>query len=190
MLDVLTVLFWTIAYILIIIHGFRSLKSAIVYMPILSGGLNLAWEINAWMASGGLWGHVIWTLLDVIIFAINFILLLRRKRVFAALYLVGEIVVIISLEILFCWQDGMLITVFVIDFIMAIEYFLEKDCTARGKGIIGVLRLLGDLCAWIMCNDNLIIVFLLGSGVLLLNLLYLNKCYQSRGNTNKEVSKV
>ena len=47
MLDILQIILWTLTYALIIGFGFRYRKMPVLFMPLLAGTLNFAWEINS-----------------------------------------------------------------------------------------------------------------------------------------------
>ena len=71
MLDILQVILWAVTYVLICFYGIKYRNERKRMMPLFSGSLNIAWEINALVWSKGFWGHIIWLLLDVIIFSLN-----------------------------------------------------------------------------------------------------------------------
>ena len=73
MLNHLTVIFWTLAYVIIVLCGIQNRKSHLLLMPLIAGSLNFAWEINALLLSIGFYGHVLWTGLDVLIVVIMFV---------------------------------------------------------------------------------------------------------------------
>ncbi|MCD7859388.1 MAG: hypothetical protein LUH51_04350 [Firmicutes bacterium] len=71
--------------------------------------------------------------------------------------------------------DGMLISVFSIDIIMAAEYIARAGSVApHGRIPIAVTKLLGDLFAWLCYARYSVFVAAVGFVVLLLNLFYLS----------------
>lgn len=71
--------------------------------------------------------------------------------------------------------DGMLISVFSIDLIMAAEYITRaRSIAPHGRIPIAVTKLLGDLFAWLCYAQNSVFVAVTGFVVLLLNLFYLS----------------
>lgn len=80
----------------------------------------------------------------------------------------------------------MLISSFVIDIIMAVEYVCTiKHISPRGRTIIGVFRLIGDLFAWLVNKGFSVIVFVIGAIVLLINLLYVAYCFELEKNNSR-----
>ena len=62
---------------------------------------------------------------------------------------------------------------------MAVEYVCTiKHISPRGRTIIGVFRLIGDLFAWLVNKGFSVIVFVIGAIVLLINLLYVAYCFE------------
>lgn len=94
----------------------------------------------------------------------------------------------------YCWAlrgfsitsfDGMLISSFVIDIIMAVEYMCSIiHISPRGRTIIGIFRLLGDLFAW-FANKESTVVFVIGGVVLLINLFYVAYCFELEKNNSR-----
>lgn len=145
-------------------------------MPLIAGSLNFAWEINALLLSRGFYGHVLWTGLDVLIVFHNVRFLEKGKR---KKYLLLIVVFILVLYGMFRIPnvDGQRISVFAIDLIMAIEYVLcAKQIAPQGRISVGVLKLLGDLFAWLSNMQSSLFVAVCGVIVLLLNLFYLAIC--------------
>ena len=151
-------------------------------MPLIAGSLNFAWEINALLLSRGFYGHVLWTGLDVLIVFHNVRFLEKGKR---KKYLLLIVVFILVLYGMFRIPnvDGQRISVFAIDLIMAIEYVLcAKQIAPQGRISVGVLKLLGDLFAWLF-------VAVCGVIVLLLNLFYLAICLEQSSHSRKKVQR-
>ena len=116
MLNHLTVIFWTLAYVIIVLCGIQNRKSHLLLMPLIAGSLNFAWEINALLLSRGFYGHVLWTGLDVLIVVHNVRFLEKGKR---KKYLLLIVVFILVLYGMFRIPnvDGQRISVFAIDLI-------------------------------------------------------------------------
>lgn len=114
MLNHLTVIFWTLAYVIIVLCGIQNRKSHLLLMPLIAGSLNFAWEINALLLSRGFYGHVLWTGLDVLIVVHNVRFLEKGKR---KKYLLLIVVFILVLYGMFRIPnvDGQRISVFAID---------------------------------------------------------------------------
>ena len=72
--------------------------------------------------------------------------------------------------------NGLLISSFVIDVIMAFEFiYALKKISSDGIILIGVCRLLGDMFAWLSNLKTSGFVMIAGSTVLCVNVFYL--CY-------------
>ena len=152
-------------------------------MPLIAGSLNFAWEINALLLSRGFYGHVLWTGLDVLIVVHNVRFLEKGKR---KKYLLLIVVFILVLYGMFRIPnvDGQRISVFAIDLIMAIEYVLcAKQIAPQGRISVGVLKLLGDLFAWLSNMQSSVFVAVCGLIVLLLNLFYLAICLEQSSHS-------
>ena len=72
-------IFWGLCYLSIVLCIFVFRKEKFIFMPLISGGLNLAWEILAVRTSRGYWIHIVWIVLDLIIFAYNLYCLKNTK---------------------------------------------------------------------------------------------------------------
>ena len=71
MFDTLQIVFWSITYCLIIFFDLKHREDHAFLMPPIAGVFNLAWELNAAIHSLGFWGHLVWLLLDLVIFSNN-----------------------------------------------------------------------------------------------------------------------
>lgn len=126
---------------------------------------------------GGYLIHIAWFTLDLVI-VITYLLLCKKlylKKVFFVLiYLVVLLVLVFSFNM---WSSGMLISCFVIDFVMAVEYFIysSKEAFPANRLSISIcsLKLCGDLCAWIYYMEKSRFVLVVGFLVLILNILCL-----------------
>ncbi len=173
MIEILLGSFWSITYLLIVIFSIKYHKSKRIYMPLISGAMNFGWEIHALIMSNGYWMHVIWLLLDVVIISYNFYALQGWKK--RVLYSIFTGLCIVALFFVFraTLFNGMLISSFVIDIIMAVEYLVfVKKISANGRVLIGFFRLLGDLFAWLGNKDYYVFVFVAGLIVIAVNLTY------------------
>lgn len=172
--DYLQAIFWSLAYILIIVYNIRYKTLGI---PVISISSNFAWEtvalINDIKSNSFDLIHVIWIALDILIVITYFVfcepLYTKHKFPLLLLYLIEVIVFLI----VFGRNNGMLLSSFVIDLTMAIEYVIyslnKKLKFNYVLFAIFVTKLFGDLCAWLYYKafDNQ--VLLIGIIVLLLN---------------------
>lgn len=154
-------------------------------MPLFSGSLNFAWEINALYKSGMI-GRAVWAILDVVILVHNFRLLSAKKRIvytgWAGIAAVALFFTFNSFGIKF-----MLVSSFVIDTVIAVEYLVfVKKIARNGKILIGITRTLGDAAAWLAYAKETIFVGIAGAVVLILNLLYLSCCFEEESKAKKE----
>lgn len=178
---VLTIFFWALTYAVIVFYGFRYWKEHPVLMPLVSGSLNIAWELNAFIREIHFLGFVIWTVLDVAIVAINIHHI--RKRSMKVLYIAATAMATCILWGVFNMPgiDGKFLSVYVLDLIMAVEYIvMRRHISGRGKKTIAVTKTLGDLFAW-MCNMKFLVsAAVIGPIVLVLNCVYVYYCFIDR----------
>ena len=129
--DWLQILLWTAVYITVVFNGIKYRHERPLIMPYLPGALNFAWEVNAFSVSGGMPGHILWLGLDTIILVLN-IRNIRgwEKRI---LYLLGIGALILGLWYIFSATeyDGMLISAFIIDLIMALVFVLRVHAISK-----------------------------------------------------------
>lgn len=187
MLDNLQALFWSITYVLIIIAGFKSQKIKMVSMPYIAGVLNFAWEVIAlYLTRGSNWIHVSWFILDLFIVFIGYRFLVERKR--KVIYLTAILIFVILLKYIFNLNNGMLISVFVIDLIMAIVYLVQiKQMSPYLKIPVAATKLIGDLFAGLFYFKELKLVAVIAVIVFLCNLVYLVLCIIEYKTTDKKV---
>lgn len=179
--DVMQALFWSAAYILIIIFNIKYKYTA---MPLFALINNFAWEsvalardILSGVSGVGHLIHIAWFTLDLAI-AVTYLLLCKKlyfKEIFSVLiYVIFLLVFIFSFNM---WPSGMLISSFVIDFTMAVEYFIysSKEAFLANRLSISIcsLKLYGDLCAWIYYMDYSRFILVIGFFVLILNIMCL-----------------
>lgn len=68
----------------------------------------------------------------------------------------------------------MLVSSFVIDLIMAIDFIVENNLVSKkGSVVIAITKLIGDACAGIYYCRNGIFIFILSVLVFMINLFYL-----------------
>ncbi len=185
MLDTAQILFWTATYLLIVIDSFRDKK---LRMPLTAGMLNFVWELNALVYSPH-WGHVLWLTLNVIILWFNLRYIAKKSgNTYMYLYVLGMVAAVAGLYAIFRipGDDGMLISAFTIDAIMAVDYLLSfKRIDTRGKIAIAVTKLLGDLFALLAYCKESVFVVVAGILVLILNLFYLSACLEERADIHR-----
>lgn len=172
MFDALSVIFWGITYILIVVFSIKNRTSKIRSISLLPPILNFSWELNALIVSQGFWGHIVWLGLDVlvVIACVAFINGLKKQLLYLAALPLGALL----FYLLFRVDMGMLMSSFVIDLIMAVCFFVERKKLLRdGKIIIAITKLLGDLAAVIHYAPYSIIILIIGICVFVLNTAYL-----------------
>ena len=171
--DLLQALFWSATYVLIIIFNikYRSLG-----IPPIAMATNFAWETTALIRYGSAI-HIAWFSLDLIIIITYFMLCkpvyLRQKLYLPILYVVEMAAFYAIFE-----AGGMLLSSFVIDCTMAIEYLIyiyntadERQPTQAPLLLIALCstKLIGDLFAWIYYQEFSKTVFVIGILVFSLN---------------------
>lgn len=183
MINILLIIFWSLSYGCICFYIARYSNEKRLFMPYIAGALNWGWEINALLKSKGYWGHIIWLTLDCIILFYNIYLLKKANQQF--IYIIFVLVITLILYYIFSLStiDGMLLSSFIIDIIMALEYlFIIRSLSSHGRFLIGSFRLLGDMFAWIRNMQYSGIVLLIGILVLIINIFYLCYCLQLHKN--------
>lgn len=181
LLDCFNVLFWSCAYLLMVISGWKRENE--LFMPLICGGICWAWELNALMETG-LWGHVLWFALDTAILVHNIRYLSGYKR-FA--YIGYVFLLTVLMHAVFGLANGMLYSSWLLDVAIGIEYLtLAKKISVHNRALIGVFRLLGDLGAYMAyMNDPLVAVC--GAISLLLDVAFLAwHLEQASGSMSKQ----
>lgn len=196
MLDILQIILWTLTYALIIGFGFRYRKMPVLFMPLLAGTLNFAWEINSliyqWVISQKLnFGCLVWTILDIVIYIQNvrYLIINKKKnsRIVFYLLLLPAFIALFYMMFRLPGFNGQLIIVFVIDCIMAAEFFVcVKKISSHGRIPIAITKLWGDLFAWLYYMKFSDFIVFIGVVVLLLNLLYLAFCLEENAALSKK----
>ena len=177
--DLLQALFWSATYVLIIIF---NIKYRTLGIPPIAMATNFAWETTALIRYGSVI-HIAWFSLDLIIVITYFTLCkpvyFRQKFYLPILYVVEMTVFYVVFK-----AGGMLLSSFIIDCTMAIEYLIyilyiymenERQPTQAPPILIALCstKLIGDLFAWIYYKEFSKIVFVIGIVVFLLNALCL-----------------
>ena len=180
MLDTLQILFWSITYVLVIIAGFLSRNIRKVSMPYVAGILNFGWEICALCNSNGFWGHILWLSLDLlIVFWGVFYLQSNYQRI---IYILALTVCTVGLWYVFMIPAGMLISVFVIDLIMAINFLIQrKKLSLKMKTPIAITKLLGDTFAGLYYAPQSNLIGIIACVVFMCNICYLYLCLEESG---------
>jgi len=175
MLDTLQIVFWSITYVLIIIAGSQSKILRKVSMPYIAGILNFSWEIRALYNSNGFWGHIMWLTLDLAIVYFSFKYIPTNKGQY--IYTLSIIISTFLLLYIFTLSNGMLFSVFIIDFIMAICFLVDrKKLSPKLKVPIAVTKLIGDTFAGLYYAPQSIFIAGLAGLVLFCNMAYLYLC--------------
>ncbi len=172
--DLFQAIFWSITYLLIIWYGCQN-KDSNIQMPFLAGSLNIAWEIAAVIFSAGYLGHILWMLLDIVIFIQNIRKIKKLK--FICLYVGITLFWVVLFHIFFRLpkMNGMLISSFFIDFIMAVTYVVaEKRISMMGKVPIATTKMIGDIFAWLFYLRQSVFVAMIGFLIFIVNLFYLS----------------
>jgi len=189
MLDNLQIIFWSVTYVLIIAAGWRSRARKQVSMPYVAGVLNFGWELCALQQSQGFWGHILWLGLDVVIYSIGFLFLDAEKRWQIYLYIILTYAVTAGCWFLFVLPDGMLISVFVIDLIMAAMFLVDrKRLSPELKVPIAGFKLVGDAFAGACYGAGEPVVAVLATLVFLCNVWYLWLCCRERYSSERKIN--
>ncbi len=180
--DLINLIMWSVTYFLIIIQNIIHREKKAMLMPCIAGCFNLAWEINAFISSGGFWGHWLWLLLDIciLIFTCRYLKATNRKP---WLYLLLILFVAIVFAFIFRVPNfyGMLLSSFVIDLWMAVEFVIcLKAIPHYGKISIAFSKLLGDIGAAIAYSSESPFIMVAGIIVFFLNSYYLYSSIKHR----------
>lgn len=174
MFGALTIIFWVLTYILIIVYGFRYWQERPILMPYVACCFNFGWEVNALIQSQGYWGFIAWTVLDVAIIVLNLHSIQTTKsKVFYCISIVASLSafwMVFNLKNI----DGKLISAYAIGLFMQLEYLIDiKRISSRGKTLIAITKLIGDFFA-LLCNyDYLTIIVVAAVLTLIVDSIYL-----------------
>jgi len=173
-LDVLQALFWSMTYVGIVIYNRKYRISGI---PVIAMASNFSWESVALFGDlhtvGQSWIHIVWFSLDAIILISYFskcsAMYFSKKRIIS---IIG--IEIILLSFIFRVPNGMLLSCFVIDLSMSVEWFIysfnSKYKANNLCEIICISKLIGDLFAWLYYLSHHDLVKYIGLIVLTLNI--------------------
>lgn len=170
--DFLQVLFWSITYVLVIIFNFRY---KIAGLPIIAMTTNFAWETIA-LTHFGRAAHIVWFTLDFLIVITYFLfckpIYLKHKFYCILLYLAELFIFHLAFH-----SGAMLLSSFIIDCTMAIEYLIYI-CKIGKSGdygnrmlliLICAAKLIGDLFAWLYYKEFHTVVLIIGIIVFVAN---------------------
>lgn len=177
---ILTVFFWSITYILIVIAGFYSKKERKVSMPYVSGVLNIGWEVAAIIFTEGNPGFIVWFVIDLFIFfwGVSFLQTAKRKLLYCISIILTTTLILLSFRLA---APAFLFTVYLIDVIMGMEYLIKRTKLAkRFKASIAVTRLLGDLFAGLTFYATYDFVVIFAIVCFVCNCTYLIKCIREK----------
>ena len=179
MFDTLQALLWGVTYVLILLASAKGRKQGKPSIPYIALVLNFAWEVCALIQSRGFWIHILWLSLDIGILAFGFAFLADRKR--KMIMLAKTLSMLVLLSAIFSMESGMLISVFVIDLIMAAAFLIQARSLSRVLQMpIAVTKLLGDFFAGLYYFVYSPIVLGLAVATLVVNLLYFCRCLKIR----------
>ncbi|MBQ7380016.1 MAG: hypothetical protein IJW70_10125 [Clostridia bacterium] len=182
MLDYVQAAFWSLTYVFLIIYAIKFKRHGI---PLASICLNFAWETVALGQSlmmgeftGSLIVHIAWFSLDLVILLLFLFCETPEPKVKWKKWIFLISYVCSSVLLMFVFSKGyMLLSCFVIDLIMAVDFIVFVLFRRVKKHwisyVIGGSKLIGDMCAWLFYRDAFSINFI-GSIVLLCNLVYVS----------------
>jgi len=178
MLDDLQFVFWSIAYILIILSQLLDRKKKLLAIPLIAVVGNFSWELGAALTVG-YWTHVVWAALDVgiLVFALR-----GTPKWYSR---IAAVVATACLTAVYLWlftvENGMLYSVFAVDLLMAVCFLVyRKQLSAKLAIPIALAKLLGDLCAGIYYGESNALIAVIASAVLLCNIMDLFLCIERR----------
>ena len=174
-------IFWSLTYVLLIIHSVRYKNHGI---PLTAMLLNFAWETVALYnslqtseISASLLIHISWFFLDLVMVVLYLVYetKITENKHQKIYFLCGYFVSTIYLVFLFN-RGYMLISCFTIDIIMAIAFLRHLLLKYPNRNLliyfVGFSKLLGDLCAWYYYREHLFI-HEIGTCVFLCNVIYI-----------------
>jgi hypothetical protein len=178
MLDIVQVILWSIAYILIILAQIFRWKEKELAIPIAVVVSNMAWELTALILVGG-WAHWLWTGLDLIILVLALRTLGKWQWLALAL---GAIAAVVAVYLwLFTVPKGMLYSSFVIDLFMAVCFLVwRRKLSSKLAVAIAASKLLGDICAGLHYGQSDMLIAVIAVAVLLCNVMDLFFCLEKK----------
>ena len=108
-----------------------------------------------------------------------------KRRSLRIWYIAAAAVFALLLRFVFTrFDSGMLISVFIIDLVMAIDFVVEaKRISPSGQLPIAITKLAGDLFAWLSYMHESKAVAIMGAAVLIINTFYLALCLEKGGKS-------
>lgn len=177
--DILTVVFWSIAYLMIIYAGFRSIAIKKVSMPYIAGVTNIAWEICALYWTSGFWGYWLWVITDLFIVFFGFIFL---DSVIKKISYLGSIVFCTIIFFLILDQSSYIFVLiaYVSDLCMSVLFLIEsKKLSPILKAPIATAKLIGSFFAGFVFKEYTITV-IIAPIVFVINSFYLYTCIKEQ----------
>ena len=154
MFDKLQVAVWSLTYLTITIFSIIYRQERKPFFPLIPGAVTIAWELLALIHSSGFIGHIFWFSLDIVILLYNVWILGNWKRRGRYFLVICASVVILYFVFSFKAFNGMLISSFVDDFLIAIIYLTEiKHISSHGRLLIGVLVFLTNILYCSYCLE-------------------------------------
>lgn len=176
--DVLSVVFWSITYILIIVSGIMSKDERKMAIPYIAIVQNISWELCAVIRFNAFWMHMAWFVLDFIIAIIGFWYLSKKNR---SIYLFFILFDYLMFTLLFDIPQGMMLSSFVIDLIMAISFLVERKKLSKKLNVpIAIAKLFGDLSAGLYYMQFNCLIVLITICVLVCNFAYMHFCIKEK----------
>lgn len=189
MFDKLQVAVWSLTYLTITIFSIIYRQERKPFFPLIPGAVTIAWELLALIHSSGFIGHIFWFSLDIVILLYNVWILGNWKRRGRYFLVICASVVILYFVFSFKAFNGMLISSFVDDFLIAIIYLTEiKHISSHGRLLIGVMRLIGDFFAWLAYMQTSVFILIIGVLVFLTNILYCSYCLELNSKKIKAIT--
>jgi len=173
---ILTVLFWAITYILIVLAGILSKKEKQVSMPYVAGVLNVAWEIAATIHTKGNPCFIVWFGIDVLIvvYGIFFLSSIKKKIFYCTSILLMTVLLLYSFR---QYTAAFIFTVYLIDVIMAVNFVLKRKVLSKKfKVTIAATKLIGDIFAGLAFSHKYGFVKWFAIISFICNFVYLIQC--------------
>lgn len=137
--------FWTMAYGLMVWNASKYGHDQGLYMPLVPGALNLAWELCSIISAVTL-GRLVWLCLDVAIFYFNVSALEQLKCKYLYMLCTTAAFLILWKAIVRFPVDLLLSSSFAIDITIGLFYLIEvRRISEHDIYRIAFLRTLGDL---------------------------------------------
>lgn len=176
----LTVIFWSITYILIVIAGFLSQREEKVSMPYVAGVLNVAWEVAAMIYTKGNPGFIAWFFIDIfiVLWGVLFLPSAKKRILYGVSILVMIVLYLLSFNL---FSPAFLFTVYLIDIIMEVEFIFKRArLSKKFKISIAVAKLLGDVFAGLTFGHLSVYIIIAALISFICNAVYLIMCIKER----------